>query len=188
LLRALAKHHLGDQDSLKTIMRYFLPVVAIGTVADCVPLIHENRLFVKLGLEYLNSKQGVPQSLLNFVEYLKITDPVDTFHIGFLIGPRINAGGRIVSPYESLYTLLYSGEKQLQYLQSIDMINTERKKLQEKAYTIAEQQIDREALVSIAMSEEFHEGIVGIVAGRLSEKYYKPSVVLSIKQEEGIAV
>lgn len=188
LLRALAKHHIGDQNSLKKVMRYFLPIVAIGTVADCVPLIHENRLFVKLGLEYLNSKQWVPHSLVNFVDYLKITDPVDTFHIGFLIGPRINAGGRIVSPYESLYTLLYSGEKQLQYLKSIDTINTERKKLQEKAYTIAEKQIDHNALVSIAISEEFHEGVVWIVAGRLSEKHYKPSVVLSIKLEEWVAV
>jgi single-stranded DNA-specific DHH superfamily exonuclease len=58
---------------------------------------------------------------------LNIQKEVDTFHIGYVIGPRINAGGRIASPYDSLNSLLYSGEKQLEYLTTLEGINTERK-------------------------------------------------------------
>jgi single-stranded-DNA-specific exonuclease len=78
-------------DLHRQIFRYFLPIVAVATVSDCVPLVHENRVFVKLGLEMLNSKEGVPESLLNFIDYLNIKTPVETFHIGFMIGPRLNA-------------------------------------------------------------------------------------------------
>ena len=58
-------------------------------------------------------RSEIPESLRGFLEYLNIKTPIDTFHIGFMIGPRINAGGRIMTPYESLYTLLYTGAKQL---------------------------------------------------------------------------
>ncbi|HKL44343.1 MAG TPA: single-stranded-DNA-specific exonuclease RecJ [Candidatus Absconditabacterales bacterium] len=170
------------------IFNYFLPIVAIGTVADIVPLIGENRLLVKKGLDLINNNRHlISESLQGFLKYLNLKE-VDTFHIGFVIGPRINAGGRISSPYKSLDTLLFTGAKQLKSLQEIDEINTNRKKLQESAFKIAEESLNLEDKLLIAESEDFHEGIVGIVSGRITEKYNKPSIVFKINKEKGIAV
>jgi len=74
------------------IFHFFLPIVAIGTVADIVPLLSENRFMVKKGLELINSSADtLPPALKGFLSYLNIKSPIDTFHIGFMIGPRINA-------------------------------------------------------------------------------------------------
>lgn len=62
-----------------------MPMVAIGTVADCVPLVDENRLFVQRGLQLLNEGKGVPESLLQFIEYVGIKKPVTSYHIGYVI-------------------------------------------------------------------------------------------------------
>jgi len=70
--------------------------VAIGTVADVVPLVHENRVIVRKGLELINHHPDqMPKSLQGFLNFLNLKGNIDTFHIGFVIGPRINAGGRI---------------------------------------------------------------------------------------------
>jgi single-stranded-DNA-specific exonuclease len=92
-----------------------------------------------------------------FLSFLNIKDKIDTYHIGFVIGPRINAGGRIASPYDSLNMLLYSGDKQLPYLQKIDDINTERKQVQEDAIKIAKKLIKSEEKMLIAFDESFNE-------------------------------
>lgn len=167
---------------------YFLPIAAIWTVADIVPLVWENRLIVKKWLELINNdRDNIPESLRWFLEFLNIKD-VDTFHIWFVIWPRINAGWRIDSPYKSLNTLLYTWEKQIQALTEIDEINTNRKKLQETAFKQAEEMISNDNNIIIAKSDEFHEGVVWIVSGRLTEKYNKPSIVFKINEEEWKAV
>ena len=171
------------------IFNYFLPIVAIGTVADVVPLIGENRALVKQGLDLINrNHEGIPSSLKGFLKYLNIKDKLDTFHIGFIIGPRINAGGRIQSPYDSLKALLYTGDQQIEHLDKIEAINTERKKLQEDALKAAEKLLNHDEHILICASEDFHEGIVGIVAGRITEKYNKPSLILKIDTEKQMAV
>jgi single-stranded-DNA-specific exonuclease len=104
-----------------------------------------------------------------------------------MIGPRINAGGRMDSPYDSLNILLHEGEQQLAFLEKIDVINTERRKIQEQGVKIAETMIDLEAKLLVAYGEEFHEGVIGIVAGRLTDKYYKPSIVFKLDHEKGTA-
>ena len=82
-----------DKEKKNKTFMYLLPIVAIATVADCVPLVKENRVLVKKGLEQINSnRNGIPKSLKGLLDYLKITKPIDSFHIGFMIGPRINAG------------------------------------------------------------------------------------------------
>lgn len=170
------------------IINYLLPMVAIGTVADCVPLVGENRLFVKKWLELLNAREWVPQSLLWFIDYINIKWPVDSYHIGYMIWPRINAGGRMVSPYDSLWTLLHSGESQIKHMENIDKLNTERRQIQEKMFKQAEDRITTEDLLLIAGGEDFHEGVVGIVSGRLTERYYKPSLVYKHDTETGLIV
>lgn len=140
-------------------------------------------------MEVLNNQQSkVPSSLRGFLRYLNIKQPIDTYHIGFVIGPRINAGGRMTSPYDSLYSLLYSGEKQIPYLENLEQINTERRAIQESMFKQAEQLINLDKKFLVASSDEFHEGIVGIVSGRLTEKYNKPSMIMKIDHEKHSAV
>lgn len=187
LICAIVEKSTFIQEKKNHVFNYFLPVVAIGTVADVVPLVHENRVIVKRGLELINKgHKHLPSSLKGFLSYLNLKDNVDTFHIGFIIGPRINAGGRIESPYDSLRTLLHSGEKQLQYLDRIEEINTERKKMQDESFKKAETLINLDEKILIVQDESFHEGIVGIVAGRLTEKYTKPSMVIKLDPEKDI--
>ncbi len=173
---------------MQQVIRYLLPMVAMGTVADCVPLTWENRLFVKLWLEYLNTRQWVPQSLLWFIDYINIKWPVDSYHIWYMIWPRINAGGRIMSPYDSLWTLLHHGEKQIKYMENIDNLNTKRRQIQEKMFKLGEEQVNHEHHLLIAGWVDFHEGVVGIVSGRLTERYYKPSLVYKHDQEKWVMV
>ncbi|MBP6910988.1 hypothetical protein KBC03_05375 [Patescibacteria group bacterium] len=114
---------------------------------------------------------------------MNIKGPIDTFHIGFQIAPRLNAGGRMMTPYDSLYVLLHTGTKQLSFLENLDKLNSQRKKIQDAAYKKAVEMMADDKKV-IVVAHEFHEGIIGIVAGRLTEKFHKPSVVLSINEEK----
>ena len=188
LIAALLEKSKYDQDKKNEIFNYFLPIVAIWTVADIVPLVWENRLFVKKWVNLINNhRDKIPKSLQWYLNYLNLKD-VDAFHIGFVIWPRINAWWRIDSPYTSLKTLMYCGEKQKECLEKLDAVNAERKKMQEDAFKIAEKNLDLDAKMLIAEHEDFHEWIVWIVSGKITEKYNKPSVVFKIDNEKWLAV
>ena len=189
LLNALLAKSTFTKDKKNEIFNYFLPIVAIGTVADIVPLIHENRVIVKRGLEIMNCHpEMVPKGLQGFLNFLNLKGNIDTFHIGFVIGPRINAGGRLESPYDSLKILLCESEDQEKYIQKIEDINSERRRMQDQAFRIAEKQLDLDQCFLSVCDEEFHEGIVGIVAWRITEKYNKPSAVFKIDKEKHQAI
>lgn len=189
LINAILTKSNFDKQKKNLIFNYFLPVVAIWTVADIVPLVHENRVIVKRWLELINTQRNnLPTSLRWFLDFLNLRDNVDTFHVGFVIWPRINAWWRIKSPYDSLRALLYTGERQFEHMGKIDEVNNERKKLQEKAFKISQDMVDLNQNILIVADEEFHEWVVGIVAGKLTEKYYKPSAVFKIDKEKGMAV
>lgn len=188
LICAILTQSTFDQKQRNTIFNYFLPIVAIGTIADVVPLVDENRAIVKKWLELLNTPKKLSKSLQWFLTYLNIKGNIESYHIWFIIGPRINAWGRIASPYDSLYTLLYSGEKQIEYLDSLEKINTERKKMQDRMIKEAETELKLDQKILIAYHEEFHEWIVGIVSWRITDKYNKPSMIMKINQERQIAV
>lgn len=170
------------------ILQYLLPLVAIATVADVVPLIGENRLIVKKWLEQINTRKHLPPSLAWFLDYLKINGKIDTYHIGFIIGPRINAGGRIASPYDSLQTFLTTWSQQQKCLLALEQLNETRKILQEKALRIAEKTLDPTGNCIIVADPSFHEGIIGIVAGKLTETYNIPSVIIKIDHEKHEAI
>lgn len=170
------------------IFKFFLPIVAIGTVADIVPLLWENRYMVKMWLELMNRHpETLPPCLKGFLSYLNIKSPIDTYHIGFMIWPRINAWWRIQSPYDSLNVFLHEWDEQIQFLEKMDAINQERKKIQEDWVKLAETLIDLESPILIAESSEFHEWVIWIIAWRLTEKYNKPSIVFKSDSEKWIA-
>lgn len=185
LINALLHKSTFSNEKKNQIFNYFLPIVAIGTVADVVPLLQENRVIVKKGLEIINHyPDSVPQSLKNFLDYLNLKGNVDTFHIGFVIGPRINAGGRIESPYDSLKILLCENDEQIKHIERIEEINKERKRMQDQAFKLAEKELDPEKMFLSVAHPEFHEGIVGIVAGRICEKHYKPCGIFKIDEDK----
>lgn len=188
LICALLSKSTFDQKQRNHVFNYFLPIVTIWTVADVVPLVWENRIIVKKWLELMNSRKHIPASLKGFLEYLNIKGNIDTYHIGYIIWPRINAGGRMTSPYDSLYALLYSGEKQLEYLENLENINTERRQVQEAMFKDAEAMLALDKKMLIAYHEDFHEGIVGIVSWRITEKYNKPSMIMKVDTKRQIAV
>lgn len=186
---ALMEKTWRDRIRKQTIFNYFLPIVAIATVADCVPLVQENRVIVQRWFHLINTKrQHIPAGLQWLLKHLNITKPIDSFHVGFMIWPRINAWWRVWTPFDSLRMLLYEGERQLEHLAKLESLNTERKELQDNAYKIAEAQIDPTKNMIVAMGADFHEWIVGIVAGRLCERQNKPTAVFALNEEENKAV
>ncbi len=185
--------HLADKIWLDTQKKnqFFdevLPHIWIATVADCMPLIKENRLIVKKSLEKMNKDRDTLSSSLKwFLDYLEI-QKVDTYHIGFMIAPRLNATGRMWSAHDWLDSLLCADQgKQKKLLEKIDHINTERKEIQEEMIQRANELTNTESHLISAADESFHAGIVWIVAWRLTEKYYKPSVILEVNKEKWIA-
>lgn len=185
---AISNRLIKDPQTKKDIINYLMPIVSIGTVADCVPLINENRLFVKMGLDLINEKKWIPNSITNLLKYLNIKTKIETFHIWYMIAPRLNASWRMVTPYESLFCLLnWDSEKQCQYLDKMEELNTKRKKLQDELLKKAEASIDTEKKILIFADEEMHDGIIWLVAWRLTEKHHKPSVIITLKPQEGLA-
>ncbi len=185
---ALLKKSTFSEEKKQYIMSHFIPIVAIATVADCVPLLWENRALVKRGLAQMTRRSDMLPSLNGLLDFVNVSWPLKSFHIWFIIWPRINAWWRLATGYDSLKTLLFTGEKQIECLKSLDEINDRRKKLQAEALEIALEQINLDNNILMAMDKSFHEGIVGIVAGRITEKYNKPSIVLHISESKGIAV
>lgn len=185
----LVKTHTNDTNIHKLYLQKMIPMVTVGTVADCMPLIHENRLIVKMGLDYIN--QWVwPKPLLNFINQIGIKEALNTFHIWYMIAPRLNAWWRMVSPYKSLQVLMSDGIQQTQHINNLEELNTLRKQSQDQMVKQAEQQINHNENILIASADlhQFHEGVIGIVAGKLTEKYHKPSLILSINTQTGYAV
>ncbi len=178
------------KEKIREFVEYMLPVVAIWTVSDCVPLIWENRLMVQRWLSLLNARKWVSQSILSFMDYLNLgkSRPIGSMEIWYIIWPRLNAWWRILSPVESLNILIYKWEKQLYHIKKIDELNNHRKKLQDNMIKFADENIDLDQNILIAGGDWFHEWVVGIVSGRLTEKYHKPSMVYSIDKEKWIAV
>lgn len=157
-----------------------LDLVALGTVCDVVSLTGLNRAFVSQGLRVLANTKN--QGLRYLSELLNIDrNNLSPYHFGFIIGPRINAGGRIGK--SSLGTILLSSEDNDEIkvtAEELNNLNEERKLLQETALADAESQIDHSNPVIIVSNDTWHQGIIGIVAGRLKDKYHKPTFVIAI--------
>lgn len=157
-----------------------LDIVALGTVCDVVPLVGLNRAFVAQGIKVL--KQTRNKGLLSLMQLLNI-DPqhISPYHLGFVIGPRINAGGRIGTA--SLGTQLLSSDDAAvvkSAAEELNVLNEERRQLQDLTLLEADLQVREEDPVIVVSSPTWHQGVIGIVAGRLKDKYNKPTFVIAI--------
>ncbi len=164
-----------------------LDLVALGTVADLVPLLGENRALVQQGLERLNRHPRPGVEALMAEAGVRRGD-VDAAAIGFRLGPRLNAAGRIDTALLA-YQLLTSRDplETRELAQQLDQLNRRRQELTEQTVAEAEAQVladDPEAHLYLAASPSFLPGIVGLAASRLTEAYYRPSVVVELGEEE----
>jgi single-stranded-DNA-specific exonuclease len=164
-----------------------LDLVALGTVADLAPLLGENRALVRRGLECLNQpiRPGV-EALMADAGLRR--GEVDATAIGFRLGPRLNAAGRIGSAMLA-YRLLTSEDllETRELAQQLGQLNERRQALTEQTVAEAEAQVlagDPDARLYLAAGEDFLAGIVGLAASRLTEAYYRPSVVVELGEEE----
>lgn len=171
-------------------IKKFVELASIGTVTDIVPLTDENRIIVKYGLEYLplTNKAG----LQAIFKTAKISSPISTFHLGYYLGPRINAAGRMSDAAIAVELLLTnSAQEAAEIAAELEKHNTNRKSVQEIILQDATFQIEELCLhdnpVIIAISEDWHSGIIGITAGRIREIYGKPTVMLTLDREAGMA-
>lgn len=165
-----------------------LDLVALGTVCDVVPLTGINRAFVSQGLRIIKARQNV--GLTQLIESAGISSTIGVYHLGFIIGPRINAGGRVGK--SSLGAELLSTEDPVRakaIAAELEKLNSERKTIEalifEKAKEQAESQKNNPML--IVKSENWHQGIIGIVCSRLKEEYKKPVFIISIENGIGKA-
>jgi single-stranded-DNA-specific exonuclease len=167
-----------------------LEIAAIGTIADLVPLVDENRLISKLGLQAL--EHSVNPGVQALKKVCGIEGKVSAYHIGFGMGPRINATGRLETADRAVKMFITSNMEDAQrYAQELDELNKERQELVETIAAEAEQLVlampEEETNVLVVAREGWNEGVIGIVASRLVEKFYRPTIVLSINQEHGKA-
>jgi single-stranded-DNA-specific exonuclease len=168
---------------MSTDLREGLDLVALGTVADIVPLLNENRILVKHGLDVLGRQHRPGVHAL--CEIAGVGESLSTSDITYRLAPRLNATGRMGDPTDSLKLLQCDSVVEAVALaRKLDEQNRERQQIEEEVVTRAEQQIadlyDLTANRSIVVwSDDWHQGVVGIVASRLTRRYHRPSVVLT---------
>lgn len=164
----------------------FLSFAAIATVCDVVPLKDENRAIVKLGLEKLNCCTNA--GLRALIEQQQFHGNINSGHLGFRIGPCINAAGRLKDAKIGLELFLEKDEQMAQKkAQELILLNEERKNYTAEAVKKAVESIEQSEIrtqkVYVVLIEECHESVAGIVAGRIREQYYRPTLILTRSQE-----
>lgn len=184
---------LFDKLGKKEDLYKYLDIVAIGTVADIVPLLEENRIFTKFGMEQLNRSHWLGISMLIkkiFEDYQ--TRKFSTYDIGFIIAPIFNAAGRLEDAKRAVELFIEKDHRVCtEIISELLNNNSERKEIQETILERAIFKIENEKLfensVLVVAEEGFHHGVIGIVASKILDRYYKPTIIMEIKPEEGIA-
>lgn len=168
---------------------YLMENVAIATVGDVMDLVEENRIFVKQGLEMLKRTQNLGLKALLECTGVDVAH-LSAYHIGFVIGPCLNASGRLDTAKRALELLRAKTKKEADILAGdLKALNDNRKDMTAIAVREAIQQIEESTLVEdkvlVVYLPECHESLAGIVAGRVRERFYKPTFILT-KGEEGV--
>lgn len=189
VLAALRQYMIGlEIYTSKTAPNIFslMDLVAVGTVADLVKLDNNNRTLVKLGLSFIRKGLTKPGILALCEVAGKPYENLGTMDIGFGLAPRLNAAGRLEDMSIGINCLLSdSYETALEYAKKLDDINKNRKLLESEMKAVA---LDLDSLkmtnnTKIAYDSSFHEGVIGIVASRLKELFYRPSIVFADSHE-----
>ena len=160
----------------------YLDLVALGTICDLVKIDHLNRAFVKQGLKIINHSSNL--GISSIVNESKIENEINDYHLGFVIGPRINAGGRVGK--SSLGAeLLLCNEKKIANVMALKLseFNNLRKKIEKEVESKALEMVEDNEKIICVSSENWHPGVIGIVASRLVEQFNRPSIVISEEEK-----
>lgn len=180
LASALLKTRMQNHDDE---IKKLFDLACMGTIADLGSLRGENRYIVKEGLTVLENTRWPGLSRLK--ESAGIKGKVNVHAIGFLLGPRINAAGRISHPSEALKLLLHDAAHSELLAQQLEKLNSKRQQMMVElmgiAYNLAEKQCN-ESIIIIS-HKDFHGGIIGLIAAKLSEKYFRPAIVMEERDE-----
>jgi len=181
-----------SQALLKEIPEEYLDLIALGTIADVVSLRGENRIFVKSGLPTISETKNHGLSAL--IDVAKIRGKkFRPYYVGFILGPRINATGRMDSATKSLDLLLaQDAASAFSLAQELEIFNAERQRLQREVVEDAMQMIEqginfKDHKVIVLHKEGWHKGVLGIVASRVAETYYRPTIIISLQDGVGTA-
>jgi single-stranded-DNA-specific exonuclease len=167
-----------------------LDLVALSTISDIAPLTGENRILVKQGLAMLSERKNIGIRALADVAKMKASQ-VNTGHVGFILGPRLNAAGRMSSADTALQLLLTQAPREAESLAKIlDEENKARQKMERETTQEAIRKVERTVnfnreRVIVVDGQGWHRGVIGIVASRLVEKFERPAVVISVEEGMG---
>ena len=183
LIQAISiKLGLEEKEFLK-----YLDIVCVGTISDIVPLVDENRVIVKLGLKLVEQTRNLGlKTILQASGYQK----VDSTTISFGIAPRINACGRMGHQEEALKLFLSTDQEEVNKLaEELNEYNRQRQEKEKQIFLEALEKIQKEAInedsVMVIDGENWHHGVIGIVASKITEMYFKPSILLCYEGQEG---
>ena len=182
LIQAIAQRlELEEKEYLK-----YLDIVCIGTISDIVPLVDENRVIAKLGLKLVEVTKNVGlKALLEASGYKK----VDSFTVSFGLAPRINACGRMGKEKEALNLFLTQDENEAKEIAlKLNEYNKERQDIEKNIYEDAVNKIEKSEInkqVLVLGSENWHHGVIGIVASKITDLYFKPSILICFEEDEG---
>ena len=185
LLVALNREAKRRGNTLTPNLMNYLDLTALGTICDVVPLTGLNRAFVAQGLKVLSTNPN--PGLAALARVAKCSAPFTTYHGGFILGPRINAGGRI-GQADMGAKLLSSDDPQVieRYAQELDRINAERRALQDRILQEALEKaskLPKDHKVTLVAMSGWHAGVIGIVAGRLKDQFGRPAIVIGVDED-----
>ena len=172
----------GKKISIESLLK----IAAIGTVADVAPLIGENRVIARLGLDGLaETRNRGLRALLRRVGLqgrpLRATD------VGFKIGPRINAAGRLASADTAIQLFAAADDdKAWAICAELDRLNAERQEIEAQVREAASQQIAGDERILVLAGENWHKGVVGLTAGRIAQQYHRPTLAISVDGEHAV--
>lgn len=183
--RLLRQHGFYETHQEPPLMNW-LDLVALGTVCDVVPLLGLNRAYVKQGLKIMAAQQNL--GLKNLMRISKMETAPRAYHLGFVLGPRINACGRVGNADLGSRLLSTEDENEARELAiKFDSFNGERKEIENFVLLEAIEQVEKQTQeypMAFAYGDNWHQGVIGIVAGKLRERYNMPAFVMSIEPDE----
>ena len=188
LNRELRKNNwFKDHDVVEPNLIDYLDLVSLGTVCDVVPLVELNRAIVKQGLKVLKAKKNI--GLKTLFDICKVETHPTPYHLGYVIGPRINAGGRVGKCSHGANLLLNeNSRKAFQLASELNDFNKERQILESHLLKeVLQNTKNTKDPVIILFGKNWHEGIIGIIASRIKDKFNKPTIIISLNDNVGKA-
>ena len=184
--RSLRQRGFYNNDRPEPDLKRWLDLVALGTVCDVVPLKGINRAYVSQGLKVMANRSNIGLKVL--MDKANLSDIPNAFHLGYVLGPRINACGRVGDADMGNQLLCCNNDYQAELLvDKLNEFNLKRKDIENHVLLSAIEQVEgtpQEYPIAFVYGKDWHQGVIGIVAGRLKERYNVPSFVMSIEADE----